>query len=394
VISEELVRREAAALMPNYRRQPVAFVRGRGAHLYDADGRAYLDCMAGISINNVGHCHPDVVQAISRQAAELINCSNLYYTEPMIELAEWIRDHSLGGRVVFGNSGAEASEAALKLARKLGSPGRTEIVALVDGFHGRTMGALSLTGQPDKQDPFRPLVPDVIFVERDDLAALESAIGSRTCAIFIEPVQGEVGVYPLDPAFVRLARELADRHGALLVFDEIQTGLARTGPLFAYQDLDVVPDVMCLAKSLGGGVPIGAVVARPGVDAGFVPGDHGSTFAGSPLAAAAGVAACRVLEDPALQDHVRRAGAGLLSGLEALVADGLAAEARGRGLMCAIDLPLPRAADCVQLLLEEGFLANATSGRTVRFLPPLVVEEADLDRLVGALRDVLARLAP
>jgi len=206
-------------------------------------------------------------------------------------------------------------------------------------------------------------------------------------------VQGEIGVHPLHDAFLRLARELCDRHGALLVLDEIQTGLSRTGPLFAHQDVGVVPDVMCLAKSLGGGVPIGAIVARPGVDETLAPGDHGSTFAASPLAASAGLAACRVLEDPALQDHVRRAGARFLAGLEGLVADGLAAEARGRGLMCAIDLPRARAADCVARMLDAGFLANATTERTVRFLPPLVVAEADLDRVVAALRAILPELA-
>jgi acetylornithine/N-succinyldiaminopimelate aminotransferase len=389
VIDELLVQREAAALMPNYRRQPVAFVRGEGAALFDADGRRYVDCMAGISMNNVGHCHPAVVAAIADQSARLINVSNLYYTEPMIQLAEWIRDRSLGGRVFFCNSGAEASEAALKLARKRGGPDRPEVVALVDGFHGRTYGALSMTGQPGKQEPFRPLVPGVSFVERDDLEGLAAAVGPRTCAIALEIVQGEVGVQPVPLEMVRLARQLADRHGALLLVDEIQTGLSRTGPLFAYEDAGVVPDVMMLAKSLGGGVPIGAIVARPEHDAVLQPGDHGSTFAASPLACAAALASCGVLEDPVLQDGVRRKGARLLAGLEALVADGVASEARGRGLMCAIDLPRPRAADLVTGLLDAGYLANATSSRTVRFLPPLVIEEEDLDGLVSALRSLL-----
>jgi len=308
MIDETLVEREAAALMSNYRRQPVAFVRGEGAVLYDAEGRAYLDCMAGISMTNVGHSHPEVVRAITEQAARLVNVSNLYYTEPMIELAEWIRDNSLGGRVYLCNSGAEASEAALKLARKHGGPDRPEVVALVDGFHGRTYGALSLTGQPSKQDPFRPLVPGVIHVDRDDLEGLRAAVGERTCAIFLEVIQGEIGVRPVPQQMIELARDLADRHGALLVFDEIQTGLSRTGTLFAYQGVGVEPDVMCLAKSLGAGVPIGAVVARPGVDAVFQPGDHGSTFAGGPLACAAAVASCRVLGDPDLQAHVRDMG--------------------------------------------------------------------------------------
>jgi predicted acetylornithine/succinylornithine family transaminase len=393
VIDELLVQREAAAVMPTYRRQPVAFVRGEGAGLYDAEGRRYVDCMAGISMNNAGHCHPAVVRAIAEQAERLINVSNLYYTEPMVEMAEWIRDRSLGGRVYFCNSGAEASEAALKLARKRGGPDRHEVVALVDSFHGRTYGALSLTGQPSKQDPFRPLLPGVTHVERDDLAGLEAAVGPRTCAIVLEVVQGEIGVHPVPYEMIRLARELADRHGALLLLDEIQTGLSRTGPLFAYEDVGVEPDVMMLAKSLGGGVPIGAVVAAPAYDAVLRPGDHGSTFAGSPLACAAALASCGVLEDPALQEGVRRKGAALLAGLEGLVAGGLASEARGRGLMAAIDLPRPRAAEAVDALLEEGYLANATTERTVRFLPPLVIEQEDLDGLVVALGRVLPDLA-
>ena len=389
MIDETLVQREAAALMPTYRRQPVAFVRGEGAALYDAEDRRYVDCMAGISMSNVGHCHPKVVRAITEQAARLINTSNLYYTEPMVALAEWIRDRSLGGRVFFCNSGAEASEAALKLARKHGGPDRPEVVALADGFHGRTYGALSLTGQPSKQEPFQPLVPGVRHVERGDLEALEAAVGPRTCAIVLEVIQGEVGVYPVPVEMLRLARELADRHGALLVIDEIQTGLSRTGPLWAHEEVGVVPDVMCLAKSLGGGVPIGAIVARPEFDAVLQPGDHGSTFAGGPLACAAALASCAVLADATLQTGVRRKGAALLAGLEGLVTDGLATEARGRGLMCAIDLPRARAAEAVDALRARGYLANNTSPRTVRFLPPLVIEQEDLDGLIAALRDCL-----
>lgn len=392
MIDEVMVQREAAAVMQTYKRQPVAFARGEGASLFDGDGRRYVDCMAGISMNNVGHCHPAVVTAIADQAARLINVSNLYYTEPMVALAEWIRDHSLGGRVYFCNSGAEASEAALKLARKHGGPDRTEVVALVDGFHGRTYGALSLTGQPGKQEAFRPLVPGVRHVDRDDLEGLQAAVGPRTCAIFLEVVQGECGVHPVPDAMIRLARALADQHGALLVIDEIQTGLSRTGPLFAYQDVGVTPDVMCLAKSLGGGVPIGAVVATPEYDAVLQPGDHGSTFAGGPLACAAALASCAVLGQSALQESVRVKGARLLAGLEGLVADGLAVEARGRGLMCAIDLPRARGAEAVAGMLERGFLINNTSDRTLRMLPPLVIDQEDLDALVAALREVLPTL--
>ncbi|MEZ5081238.1 MAG: acetylornithine/succinylornithine family transaminase [Thermoleophilia bacterium] len=389
MIDESLVQREQAALMRNYGRQPVQFVRGEGASLFDPDGRRYVDCMAGISMINVGHCHPAVVEAIQRQAAELISVSNLYYTEPMIALAEWIRDHSMGGRVFFCNSGTEANEAALKLCRKHGGPERPEVVALLDGFHGRTYGALSLTGQPGKQEAFAPLLPGVRHIDRFDFEGLEAAVSDRTAAVFMEVVQGECGVHPVPVEMLRRARELCDRHGALLVLDEVQTGLSRTGPLFAYQEAGVEPDVMCLAKSLGGGVPIGAITARPGVDATFAPGDHGSTFAASPLACAAGLAACHVLEDPALQAHVRTTGARLLAGLELLVSDGHAVEARGRGLMCAIDLPTAAAGDAVNGLLARGFLANATGPRTLRFLPPLVIEPADVDGLLAALGDVL-----
>ena len=384
-----MIEREQAALMRNYGRYPVEFVRGEGAWLFDPEGRGYLDLMSGISMINAGHCHPDVVAAIREQAGTLINTSNLYYTEPMVELAEWIRDTSMGGRVFFCNSGAEASEAAIKLARKHGGADRTEFVSLEDGFHGRTMGALALTGQPGKQEAFRPLMPGARYVPRNDKDALRAAVSERTCAIAIEIVQGECGVYPLDDDFVQLARALADEHGALLIVDEIQTGMSRTGPLYAYEDAGIEPDVMCLAKSLGGGFPIGALTAKPGIDDTFQPGDHGSTFAGSPLACASALAAAKVLSDPALQDHVRKEGACFLAGLQGLVDEGLASEARGRGLMCAIELNEPKGGDVVLAMLERGFLVNNTSATTIRFLPPLVITGDELTNALGALRDVL-----
>jgi len=331
-----------------------------------------------------------VVAAIREQAGTLINTSNLYYTEPMVDLAEWIRDTSMGGRVFFCNSGAEASEAAIKLARKHGGAERTEFVSLEDGFHGRTMGALALTGQPGKQEAFKPLMPGARYVPRNDKDALRAAVSEKTCAIAIEIVQGECGVYPLDDDFVQLARALADEHGALLIVDEIQTGMSRTGPLYAYQDAGIEPDVMCLAKSLGGGFPIGALTAKPGIDDTFQPGDHGSTFAGSPLACASALAAAKVLSDPALQDHVRKEGACFLAGLQGLVDEGLASEARGRGLMCAIELNEPKGGDVVLAMLERGFLVNNTSATTIRFLPPLVITGDELTNALGALRDVLA----
>jgi acetylornithine/N-succinyldiaminopimelate aminotransferase len=388
MIDEELVAREAAVVMPTYARQPIEVVRGEGASLYDRAGRRYVDCMSGISQSNVGHCHPDVVAAIREQAGTLINASNLYYTEPMVALAEWISQASLGGKVFFCNSGAEASEAALKLARRA-RPGRSEIVALTDGFHGRTMGSLSLTGQAAKQEPFAPLVPGVRHVDRADVEGLGAAVSERTAAIFVEIVQGECGVHPVPEAMLLRARELADEVGAVLIVDEIQTGLSRTGPLFAYQESPIAPDVMCLAKSLGGGVPIGAIVATPGLSDSFSPGDHGSTFAAGPLACAAALAACGVLERPELQERVRQLGAVMLDRLEALVGKGLASEARGRGLMLAIDLPRARGAELVEALLSAGYLANATGPRTVRFLPPLVISSEDLAALADTLEEVI-----
>jgi acetylornithine/N-succinyldiaminopimelate aminotransferase len=388
MIDEELVAREAAVVMPTYARQPIEVVRGEGASLYDRAGRRYVDCMSGISQSNVGHCHPDVVAAIREQAGTLINASNLYYTEPMVALAEWISQASLGGKVFFCNSGAEASEAALKLARRA-RPGRSEIVALTDGFHGRTMGSLSLTGQAAKQEPFAPLVPGVRHVDRADVEGLGAAVSERTAAIFVEIVQGECGVHPVPEAMLVRARELADEVGAVLIVDEIQTGLSRTGPLFAYQESPIAPDVMCLAKSLGGGVPIGAIVATPELSDSFSPGDHGSTFAAGPLACAAALAACGVLERPELQERVRQLGAAMLDRLEVLVGKGLASEARGRGLMLAIDLPRARGAELVEALLFAGYLANATGPRTVRFLPPLVISSEDLAALADTLEEVI-----
>ncbi len=392
---ETLIARASAALMPTYARQPVVFVRGEGVLLYDRAGRGYIDCVGGISMVNVGHAHPAVAAAVARQAAALVNCSNLFYTEPQVELAEWIRDNSIGGKVFFCNSGAEANEGAMKLARRFGAGARSEVVAISEGFHGRTYGALSLTGQPGKQDPFRPMVPGVRHVDRNDFEALDEAVGERTCAVILETIQGESGVYPLEAEFIGRARELTTRRGALLIFDEIQTGLARTGPLFSYQDLGVVPDVMTLAKSLGGGVPIGAVIAAPDYADTFQPGDHGSTFAGGALACAAAVAACDVLGDPALQANVRARGDQLKAGLQTLVDDGLATEVRGRGLMVGIDLTSEgTAAAVVSRLLAAGVLVNNTSDRTLRFLPPLVITADQIDTVVGAVREAVGAGRP
>jgi acetylornithine/N-succinyldiaminopimelate aminotransferase len=369
------------ALMNNYARFPVEFVRGEGATLWDADGNAYLDFLAGISVCNTGHCHPAVVAAIREQAGTLMHVSNLYFNRPMVALAERLSKASLGGRVYFANSGAEANEAALKLVRK--ARPRGEIVVLHGGFHGRTYGALSATFQESKQAPFAPLVPGFVPVPRDR-AALDAAVHDGTAAVLLEPIQGETGVNVLPPELLQTARAACDRVGAALVFDEVQTGLGRTGTLWAYEQADVVPDAITIAKALGGGLPIGALITGARLADVLEPGDHGSTFAGGPLVTTAAHAALDVLEDPALHARVRELGTRLQESLREL--PGVTA-VRGRGLMVAADIDRSAPEVVRRALLEQRLVVNATGPQTLRFLPPLVIEARDVD-------DAVARLAP
>jgi acetylornithine/N-succinyldiaminopimelate aminotransferase len=304
----------SAALAPTYARYPVEFASGSGCVLVDADGAEYLDFLSGIGVCNTGHCHPAVVRAVQEQAARLMHVSNLFTTAPMVALAERLAERSLGGTVFFSNSGAEANEAALKLVRKARRGG--EIVVLHGGFHGRTYGALSATPQESKQAPFAPLVPGFVAVA-PTAEAIAAAVREGTAAVLIEPVQGESGVHPLPAEVVRAAREACDRSGAALVFDEVQCGMGRTGTLWAYEQLGVVPDAMTLAKGLGGGMPIGALVIGPRLSGVFEPGDHGSTFGGGPVAAAAAHAALDVIDDPALLARVRELGERLAESLRA-----------------------------------------------------------------------------
>ncbi len=372
-----------AALIQNYARFPVEFVRGEGAALWDADGHEYLDFLAGISVCNTGHCHPAVVAAIREQAGRLIHASNLFFTRPMMRLAERLSAGSLGGRVLFANSGAEANEAALKVVRK--ARPRGEIVVLHGGFHGRTYGALSATPQESKQAPFAPLVPGFVPVPPDP-DALAAAVGDQTAAVLLEPIQGETGVNVLEGDLLRAARAACDRTGAALVFDEVQTGLGRTGTLWAYQGVDVVPDAITTAKALGGGLPIGALICGERLGGALAPGDHGSTFAGGPLVAAAAHAALHVLEDPVLLARVRELGERLREALRDL--PGVVA-VRGRGLMVAADIE-GSAPDVVRdALLDRRLVINATGPRTLRFLPPLIVDEAQVDDAVARLAHVL-----
>ena len=372
-----------SALAPTYARYPVEFASGSGCVLVDADGNEYLDFLAGISVCNTGHCHPRVVAAIREQAGRLMHVSNLYFNAPMVRLAERLVERSFGQVVYFANSGAEANEAALKLVRK--ARPRGDIVVFHDAFHGRTYGALSATPQESKQAPFAPLVPGFKPIARS-VDAVRAAVDDGTAAVLMEPVLGESGVHPMGEELMRAARAACDAVGAALVFDEIQTGMGRTGTLWAYEQSGVVPDAMTVAKSLGGGVPIGALVIGPRLADVFAPGDHGSTFAGGPLACAAANAAFDVLDDEALLARVREHGERLAEGLRELPR---VAAVRGVGLMVAADIEGDAPDVARRALLEERLVINATGPRTLRFLPPLVVDAPQIDDALSRLGRLL-----
>ena len=367
------------ALMRNYARAPVDFVRGEGARLWDAGGEEYLDFVSGLGVLNVGHCHPRVVEAIRAQAGELGHVSNLFASGAQEALAARLAERSLGGSVFFCNSGAEANEAAIKLARKARRGG--EVVSVHRAFHGRTYGALSATPQEAKQQPFAPLVGGFRAVPPEP-EAVAAAVDSSTAAVLLEPVQGEGGVHVLSDATLRAAREACDAAGACLVFDEVQCGMGRTGTLWAHEQTGVRPDVMTLAKGLAGGVPIGAVVAAPGWDEVLEPGDHGTTFGGNPLSCAAAQAALDVVDDPALLARVRELGERLAAGLRELPQAG---EVRGRGLMLAFETE-DAPALVRRALTEHRLVVNATGPTSVRLLPPLVIGEAEVDDALARLR--------
>ena len=382
----ELQALERERVMPTYVRQPVEFVRGLGSRLWDADGQEYLDFLAGISVTQIGHCHPALVEAIADQAARLMHVSNLYYSEPGMRLAARLSEASLGGKVFFTNSGAEAIECAIKLARRRRPGGG--VVVLEAAFHGRTLGALSATPQEEKQAPFAPLVPGFRVVPRGQPGSLTEAVDDRTAAVIIEPIQGESGIHPVDPEVLAAARAACDDHDALLVFDEVQCGMGRTGALWAWQAYDVVPDLMTAAKGLGGGLPIGACVARPEHSDVLRPGDHGSTFAGGPVTAAAAHAVLDVVDDDGFLEAVREKGERLRRGLERLPVAGL----RGRGLMLAFDAP-EAAALAHRALVEERLVVNATGPETVRLVPPLTVSVDEIDEALRRLGRLLGSAA-
>jgi predicted acetylornithine/succinylornithine family transaminase len=367
----------APTLLPTYARQDVTFVRGEGSWLYDDGGRRYLDFVAGIAVVGLGHGHPAPLAAAHAQLDGLWHVSNLYWTPPMQELAARLSERFGGAKAFFCNSGTEAVEAALKWARKASR--RTQFVALEGSFHGRTLGSLAVTGQPGKREAFEPLVPGAVFAPPNDAGSLAAVVGPDTAAILVEPVLGEGGVIPLDPEFLAAAAELADRHGALLVLDEVQTGVGRTGSFFAFEQLGIRPDAVTLAKGLANGLPIGCLLVADEAPEGFEPGDHASTFGGNPVACAAACAVCDALTDELLAAVHEN---------EALVRAAFPA-VRGRGLLLALDVDTP-AADVVAACLERGLLVGSAGEHTLRLTPPLTITREELDSGLELLAEVLA----
>jgi acetylornithine aminotransferase len=387
---QALARRFEAAFMPNYGVPPVALARGEGTRVWDVDGNEYLDMIGGIAVSSLGHGHPALVEAVSRQVATLAHTSNLFLHEPEVLLAERLLG-LLGApaRVFLSNSGTEANEAALKLALKYGgSTGRPRFVAAENGFHGRTLGALSLTGKRSIRDQFGPFPIDVTFVPYGDADALKSAVDDRCAAVFLEPTQGEAGVVPPAEGYLRAARDVCDATGALLVADEIQSAIGRTGHWFAHQHEGVLPDVLTLAKGLGGGLPIGACIGLGEAGTLFAKGDHGSTFGGNPVAAAAALAVLDTIDRDGLLEHVRVVGAELSGGIAA-IEHPLLAGVRGRGLWLGIVLTADRAAAVQAAAQRAGFLVNALQPDAVRIAPPLVITSADVAAFTAALPAIL-----
>lgn len=396
---EELKSIDENNVMNTYNRLPVGFVKGQGVWLWDTEGKKYLDLVSGIGVNILGHSHPRVTEAVCRQAGTLIHTTNLYYIEAQDELAELINRQSFYGRLFFGNSGAEANEGALKLARKYhfvkGKP-RENFICLEGSFHGRTFTTLTATGQPAKWEPYMPVVPGFTHVPLNDVDTLVSSINGETAAVMLEVVQGESGVHPATDEFLSAARDACDKNGSLLVFDEVQTGLGRTGKFYSYEHSGVKPDILTLAKGLANGVPIGAVLARPDIARAFVPGDHASTFGGNFLACAAAVATLNVLLEEDLPRKSGRLGDELIGEICSMTSDlPIVIDVRGKGLLIGIQLSGPVSREVVEECLDRGVVVNAVTPDTVRLIPPLILEKESamegIEVLVGVLRQLSRR---
>lgn len=394
--SQQIMCQDQAHYMKVFARYPLVLSYGQGAYVFDEAGKRYLDFLAGIAVNILGHAHPALVSAIADQAAKLIHCSNLYYTKPQAQLAAQLAELSGLSRVFLANSGAEANEGAIKLARKYAktiSQDKVTIITAENSFHGRTLATLTATAQPKYQQGYEPLPGGFSYVPYDDIAALTTAVNAQTAAVMLEPIQGEGGIRIPSPEYLQAARNLCDQYGAVLILDEIQTGMGRTGKMFAFEHTGIRPDIVTLAKGLGGGVPIGAVLAAETVAAAFSPGDHGSTFGGNPLAAAAGNAVLSALHSEQLLANASKIGEYLVLKLRDLQIKypQLITDIRGRGLMIGIELNRP-GSELVAAVMAKGALINCTAGNVLRLVPPLTITVAEVDELITILDSVLAEV--
>ena len=392
-MTQEIIKKADQVIAKTYNRFPVVIEKGKGCTLWDTDGKNYTDFVAGIAVCNLGHAHPGVSKALSRQADTLFHVSNLYYTIPQVELASWLTEKSFADRVFFCNSGAEANEAAIKLARiyfkEKGENGRYRIISMEHSFHGRTMATLSATGQEKIKKGFEPVLEGFDYVPFNDIGALLSKIGPSTCAVLIEPIQGEGGVRCPDQGYLKAVRQACDQTGTLLIFDEIQTGIGRTGKLFAYEHFDMEPDIMTLAKALANGLPIGAMLAREEVADAFGPGSHASTFGGTPVVTAASLEVVRVLLEENIIDHCKKIGAYFKEKLSWLKdRHEMIEDVRGMGLLLGMKLNI-EGDKIVTSCMEKGFLINCIQGNILRFIPPLIIEKKEIDALVACLDEVL-----
>jgi len=396
MITNDILADSQKYIMNTYNRYPVVFIKGRGTKVYDSDGREYLDFVAGVAVNNLGHCHPRVVVALQKQAQRLMHISNYYHNEPQVNLAKMLVTHSFADKAFFCNSGAEAIEGAIKLARRYGrevlKQDRYEIITMRGSFHGRTMGALTATAQEKIQQGFEPVVPGFRYVPYNDIESIEQAINDHTCAVLVEPIQGEGGVIVPAAGYLKAARELCDRHHILLMIDEIQTGMGRTGKLYGYEHENILPDVVTLAKGLAGGMPIGALLATEKAARAFTPGSHGSTFGGNPLACAAAIASLdTLLEDNIIIQATAQLGLHFRQRLEDLKKKyPFIRDVRGKGLLVGVELDFD-GKDIVATCLKKGFLINCTVNTVLRFMPPLIITDEEIDLLVDALDTIFGQ---